>query len=52
MRARVCVCECSRVHGAFGSAPLGGDGLLQHTKQIRKGGWWVFIGGLERFCDE
>lgn len=46
------MCVCAYAHGAFGSTAFGRDGLLQHTKQSRKGGWWIFIGELERFCDE
>lgn len=39
--ARVCVCVC----GAFGrdNTAFGSDGLLQHTKESGKGGWWILL---------
>lgn len=43
----MCVCLC--VHGTFGSTAFGSDGLLQHTKQSRKGGWWILLESWKGF---
>lgn len=43
------VCVCVHVHGAFGSTTFGSDGLLQHTKQSKEGGWWILLESWKGF---
>lgn len=45
MRAHMCL----GVHAVFGCTAFGGDGLLQHTKQSRKGGWWILLESWKGF---
>ena len=45
----LCVCVCMCAHGAFGSTAFGSDGLLQHTKQSGKGGWWILLESWKGF---
>lgn len=45
----MCVCLC--VHGTFGrgNTAFVSDVLLQHTKQSRKGGWWILLESWKGF---
>lgn len=45
MKKDVLVCVYFCVYGTFGrdNTALGSDGLLHHTKQSRKGGWWNLL---------